>query len=168
MITKGHSQETFSRAHLYAVAARAGVTVSRPELDYGVDAILRPVVMVGKKMSESAFGIDVQLKSTTTWSRTAGHIKYDLDAAAYNRMIAREPGEIPLYVFLLCLPPDPDSWLDHSETETILRNCCYWYRANGPRTFNERTIAIDIPRSNLLTSDALISLIAAARSELMT
>ncbi|AZO77483.1 MULTISPECIES: DUF4365 domain-containing protein [unclassified Bosea (in: a-proteobacteria)] len=167
MITTAHSQQRLSFAHLYAVTAQAGINISRPEDDYGVDAFLRPVQIVRGRMSDSPFGIDVQLKASVGWTMTPQVVKYDLDAAAYNRMVDRVVGEIPLYVFLLCLPFFQAEWITLSEEETVLRNCCYWYRATGAPTPNKTTISVEIPRTNLVTADALNWLIKQARKELV-
>ncbi|WP_165361480.1 DUF4365 domain-containing protein [Lichenibacterium ramalinae] len=165
MITRQHTQELLSRAHLFASAAKAGYNVSYREFDYGVDYTVHSVGIdpeTGKR-KEDGFKFDLQLKSTVDWRFRGESVVYALDAGTLNAMIGRHR-LAPMFLTLLCLPRDEAAWLDSAEEDTTLRHCCYWYDARkDQRTTNPTTQTIDIPRRNLLTPDGLKTLMGLAR-----
>jgi hypothetical protein len=52
MLSKARRQEAPSRAYVQAVAASAGLAVSRPDPDYGIDLSPRLVRRWGRRVAE--------------------------------------------------------------------------------------------------------------------
>ena len=167
MITEQHTCEALSRAHLLTVAARAGANLEcRPamgdrEFDYGVDGTFHSIQIIGGRRAESGFALDFQLKASTRWRSKKDGIVYDLEAAAYNDLARRAAatGSTPIILLLLCLPEDRQQWVTVSDKELILRKCCYWHVISGETSENVSRVRITIPREQLLTPEALGSLI---------
>lgn len=169
MITRQHTQEALCRAHLIALAGLAGANYElQAGFDYGVDCTIRGVAVNpsdGRRIG-SGFSIELQLKSSTRWQLEEDSVVYDLEAKTWNDLVSREVAAIPLYLVLLCLPADDDDWLNCSEDQLVLKNCCYFYRPQGqPRTENTASVRIRIPRMNLFNSKAVIDLLRLARVE---
>jgi hypothetical protein len=93
MLTRNHRQEALSRAYVRAIAAQAGVTVSEPENDYGIDLSLRSIGLRDGRHRDVGLQLDLQLKSTTRGSIGASHVTYDLDVVNYDDL--RQPGGRP-------------------------------------------------------------------------
>lgn len=152
MITENHTQECLSLAFVHALTGVAGVNLQVRDRrhDYGIDGTFRPVTD-GTRHVENGFPVDFQLKSTINWEFVEDHIVYDVEAKTYNDLVGREPGSIPCILILLCLPKASNEWLVGTETELVLRNCCYWIQLTGTKTDNTSTKRIHIPRKNLLS-----------------
>lgn len=166
MLTESHTQECLSLAFVHAVTGLAGVNLGTTlRHDYGVDGSFRPVIINrnGRRV-ESGFQVDFQLKSSINWEYDGDAVIYDLEAKTYNDMVGRPATAIPLILLLLCLPRSSATWLAHTETELILRHCCYWMKLSGDPTDNITTKRIRIPRSNLLTPAALQEILATERN----
>lgn len=152
MISLQHTEELLSRAFVTAIAAKAGLnaTVNGSSLDYGTDGIFKRVNVVGSQREETGFGIEFQAKATKNW-RTLNSpdiIAYDMPSDAYNKLCRRcADGGIPIYLILLCLPPNADAWLELSHDELVLRHCCYWHRIVGPETQNQYSQVVTISRT---------------------
>ena len=165
MLTESHIKECLSLAYVHAVTGRAGVNLfvgSRH--DYGVDGTFKPVINLNGRRVESGYPVDFQLKSSINWEHDGDVVLYDLEAKTYNDMVGRTPSAIPLVLLLLCLPRNSTAWLVSAETELILRHCCYWMKLSGEPTDNSTTKRIRIPRSNLLTPDAVRAILATERT----
>lgn len=163
-ITMQHSQECLSLAYIYALAGMAGVNISIDRVyDYGVDGTLLPVTG-GARRVETGFKLDFQLKSTTRWQHDGEHVVYDLEAKTYNDLVGRDPAAVRCILILLCLPAEQAEWLGASETELLLRRCCYWTAIVGGPTENVATKTIRIPRTSLLTAESVHAALAAERA----
>lgn len=166
MITREHTQEALSLAYVHALAGRAGLNLGpRTTFDYGIDGTFWPVKVRDGALVESGYPVRFQLKATINWTHDGTDVVYDLDARAHRNLTEREPGEALAILILLCLPKDSTEWLSNTETELYLRHCCYWHRVPGPPTENASKQRIRIPRGNLLTAEALRSIMAVAREE---
>jgi hypothetical protein len=148
-----------------AVAARAGLITQPFNLDYGVDGTFRAVVK-GKngRMCPSGTGLDFQLKSTVNWWYEGEQVAYDLEAITYNDLVGRDRG-IDFILVLFCMPKDETHWLALTESELVLRHCCYWFRPTGAPTPNPSSVRIRFPRANLLTPESLLALMSEARQQ---
>ena len=165
MITQQHTKECLSVAYVHAVAGRAGVLIGSHNLDYGVDGSFQPLVTRSDgRRFPSGFPIDYQLKTTTDWEHDGDKVRYDLEAKTYNDLGSRPPGSIPCVLILLCLPPTEIDWVGITESELVMRNCCYWTYISGPPTTNTATKRIWIPRANVLTPESVNSLLAEERN----
>ncbi|WP_336492057.1 DUF4365 domain-containing protein [Methylobacterium nigriterrae] len=166
MITPEHTKELLSLAYVHALAGRAGLNLAAtPVFDYGVDGMFHPVKMRGRERVPTGFPVAFQMKATVDWRHDGEDVVYDLDARAHRNLTDREEGQMMMILILLCLPRDDTLWLVNSETELHLRHCCYWYLPPGPPTDHTSSIQIRIPRTNLLTPDALRGIMATAREE---
>jgi hypothetical protein len=147
-------QELLSRAYVHAVAAMAGVICSRPSEDFGLDLGLQEVVSRDRRYAFSGVQIDVQLKSTTRAEAKTTEIVYDLEVPVYD--LLREVVSIPPILVLLVLPADEALWLEQSEEQLIVRHCSYWLSLRGAdATTNQSTVRVHIPRSNVLSPQAI-------------
>ena len=162
MLTIQHIEEGLSRAYLMAVAARAGVNIGAQQHDYGVDGtIARIRILDGGRHVEDGIKFDFQLKATTKWRLNEDNVSYSLEAKTYNDMVERcsRLRTVPLLLVLMCLPDEQRLWLENDEEHLLLRRCCYWMTLAGNSTINSSTVAVRIPRSQLLTPDSLIKLL---------
>jgi hypothetical protein len=164
LITESHTQECLSLAFVHALTGVAGVNlqVGRRH-DYGIDGSFRPV-SAGSRHIETGFPVDFQLKSTINWEYADDHVIYDLEAKTFNNLVGRDPNGVPCILILLCLPKATTDWLVGSETEMVLRNCCYWVQLSGTATENTSTKRIRIPRKNLLSVDGIREILKIERA----
>jgi len=159
-LTEQHKAEALSQAYVHAVAARAGANVSTRVYDYGIDGSFHEIININGRRMESGITIHCQLKASKNWTLDNTNIIYDLEAKTYNDLIIMKGKQhIPCVLILLCLPQNPDEWLEMCEEYLQLRKCCYWIhvKANTP-TSNRRKVRISIPRNQRFTPDALITL----------
>jgi hypothetical protein len=163
LLTTQHIEESLCKAYVQALAGQAGVNLSYRLHDYGVDGTLCPVVIRGTRRIESGFPIDFQLKSTINWAYDDGLVIYDLEAKTYNDLVGREPEAARYMLILLCLPREREHWLVGSESEMILRHCCYWMFIDGDIIDSKVSKRIRIPRENLLTASSIHQLLNAER-----
>ena len=149
MITSNHTQECLSLAFVHALTGVAGVNLQLwRRHDYGIDGTFRPV-SAGPRHIENGFPVDFQLKSTINWSVDGDYVVYDIEAQTYNDLVMRDPAGVPCLLILLCLPNGTEDWLAGSESEMVLKNCCYWEQLTGGATENTSKKRIRIPRKNL-------------------
>jgi len=159
-MTENDIMAELSYAYLHAVTARAGFGCqagSRIDDGASVDALVR----VYEKMSVDSllwnFPIEVQLKATKqVLTEIDGRYSYFFQGIKrYDKL--RDPGSpLPKLLIVLLLPDDPAQWLTLDENSLISRRCAYWVSLEGaPASDNETGKTIAIPRSQLLTVEAL-------------
>jgi Domain of unknown function (DUF4365) len=74
-------EEQLSLAHVQAVAAQAGVSMSYFNLDYGFDGTFRSIRRNwGTMLVTQGFGLDFQLKASINYMTEPEYIVYDLEA----------------------------------------------------------------------------------------
>jgi hypothetical protein len=143
-------QECFGDAFLLAVAGAAGCAVSprRPD-DDSIDWTLSSKLPRRPKL-------DVQMKTTTVADDLRGEeIRYPLKRKNYDELILAEVFT-PRILVLVTLPRDVREWLSLSPDQLILRRYSYWLSLSGlPESNNEHFVTVSVPRSNLLTVEAL-------------
>jgi hypothetical protein len=161
LLPKQQIEELLSWAHVQAIAGQAGVDLSLPGRDFGVDGTFRPLTVLGSRRFPSGFALDFQLKASTQCQMQLEHVVYDLEVKTYNDLINRNLGgyAIPCILILKVLPADPAQWLESSEAGLVLRGGCYWVYLQGHPSSNKETVRIRIPRGQLLTSDSLLMLL---------
>lgn len=164
VLTQNHRQECLSLAYVHAVTGLAGVNlIIGRRHDYGVDGTLRAIVEINGRHVESGYPVDFQLKASMRWECDGSDVVYDLEAHTYNDMVGRTANECPLVLMLLCLPKDSHHWLDTTEKELVLRHGCYWTILEGEPTKNTQTKRVRLPKSNLLTANAIKDILAIER-----
>lgn len=121
-------EELLSWSHVRAIASRAGVSLSLPDRDFGVDGTFRQLAIQGTRRFPSGYALDFQLKASTRYQIKLEHIVYDLEVKTYNDLIRRRLGNyvIPCILILKILPSDPSQWLEVTESGLFLRGGCYW------------------------------------------
>ena len=155
-IPESHLKERLSVAYVKTVAAKAGAQYLTPDgTEYGTDGVIARVTLLSSgKYVATGWDFHCQLKATTSWIENNEHIIYDMDAEAYNKLVNWD-GNSPCLLVLLRLPKVKEEWLNMSEINLILKNCCYWEYLTGDPTNNVSKIRIRIPRRNLFTPQAL-------------
>jgi hypothetical protein len=155
LLTKNHRQEALSRAYIQAIAARAGMSCSFREMDYGIDVTVHEIGQQGRRYCETGFRIDFQAKSTSATALTDASVLYDLEVKAYDDLRAA-PARCPWLLVVLILPDDEAQWTEQTEEHLLVRRAAYWLSlaGRGPVT-NTRKVRLALPRENLFSIEAL-------------
>lgn len=163
MLTKNHRQEALTRAYIQAIAARAGMSCSFREMDYGIDVTVYEIGQRGKRFCETGFRIDFQAKSTGATALTDANVLYDLEIKNYDDLRAAPPLS-PRLLVVLILPEDERQWTEQTEEHLLVRRAAYWLslRGCGPVT-NTKRVRVALPRQNLFTIEALRELMQRVR-----
>jgi hypothetical protein len=158
-------EELLSFAHVQAVAARAGVSISSFDRDFGVDSTFRPITIIGNRRLVSGCALDFQLKSSTRCQVEAEHIVYDLEVKTYNDLVGRRLSSeaTPCILILKVLSPNQDHWLESGEDGLFLPGACYWEYLQGNLSQNKESIRIRISREQQLSPAYLIKLLNCTR-----
>ncbi len=163
-ITIQHTMEFLSYSYVCAVAAKAGVTVAKYNLDYGIDVTLSEVqILPNGKPQPSGWSLHLQLKASTATRVRDDEVIYDMDVDAYNKL-AYQNGP-PCFLVLMRLPKDSDIWLSLSEEELLLKSCCYWKHIDGPPSDNSSSITIGIPRDQQFNPNSIGQLFSLVKTE---
>jgi hypothetical protein len=149
-------KEWFSRAFVTAVSAAAGYTVEFRLNDVdGVDATIY----------DGGVSVDLQLKATSSPTKTDEFVSHDLDVRTYDllRGVRSSPG----YLAVVVLPKQLSRWLHHTRERLLLRHCGYWLDLSGlPSTTNTSTVRIHLPLENTLSVPHLREIMRDARRRL--
>jgi Domain of unknown function (DUF4365) len=150
-------EEQLSLAHVQAIAAQAGVSVSYFSIDYGIDGTFRSISNRGSRLVVDGFGLDFQLKASINCIIEPEHIVYDLDVKNYNDLIDRQFSNrrIPFILLLKVLPTDQSEWLTATEDCLTLNGGCYWTSLSGELSNNIKTVRIRISRRQFFSPTAL-------------
>jgi len=115
--------------------------------------------MDGARRIDIGAFLSLQLKASVNWTLEQEYVAFDLEADAYNRLVFQSTNAtLPCALVLCCLPPDPAQWMSVCEDDFIFRKCCYFYFIDGETTNNTASKRIRIPRTQLLTPEALVRL----------
>jgi hypothetical protein len=140
------------------VAAAAGFTVSKPEPDIaGIDFEVKGT----KEVRDDFPRIEVQVKS---WSAPSGsedawHYR-GLTETQFNVLAGKRT--VPVFLFLVVVPPDVMQYADASEHVLRLSHAAYWVSLESKTKIAEpiadRHVQVTVPRQQLLTVESLTSL----------
>ena len=152
-------KEEFSYAYIRAVASVAGYAVEqklRAMDNAGVDVTIEVPGEIGEILFPK---FDAQVKCTSSQSVLHNdYIKFPLEVKNYNKLRHEKP-LTPQLLIVVLVPTDINGWINISEDKTLMKKCGYWISLKGrPKTNNNTTITIDIPRINLFTPSALLSI----------
>ncbi|MGS0560534.1 DUF4365 domain-containing protein [Microbacterium aurugineum] len=142
-------KERFSRAWIVAAAATA---------DYTYEIVADDERGVDMTVHSSEHTLDFQLKATSKPDLQDGFLIHDLDVRTYNLLRSTTRSAYGVLA-LIVLGPDTSEWhvLDHDVT--TLAKCAYYLPLMGlPATTNAATVRLKVPLDNLLTADAMRSL----------
>ncbi|MCY1083575.1 DUF4365 domain-containing protein [Archangium lansingense] len=146
-------KEKFGEAYLRAVAAVAGFTLYRPEVDD--DSVDWGIAARGTEVLRRRPRVEVQLKCTSAQVLREDGVYFSLGLRNYDQL--RETNLlVPRVLLVVRLSTGLDDWLAQSEQELALRHCAYWVslRGHGPTT-NLGTITVVLPRLQVLSPGAL-------------
>jgi Domain of unknown function (DUF4365) len=119
-------EEPLSLAHVHAISAVAGISISNFDRDFGADGTFRQITILGNRRYVSGYALDFQLKASTQCQIEAESIVYDLEVKAYHDLVNRQQmiGSTPIVLILKVLPYDRDQWLNVSEDSLLLSGGC--------------------------------------------
>ncbi|WP_052460536.1 DUF4365 domain-containing protein [Microbacterium gorillae] len=144
-------KERFSRAWIIAAAASA---------DFTYEIVADDERGVDMTVHSSQHTLDFQLKATSNPELRNGHLIHDLDVRTYNllRSTTRSAHGV---LALIVLGPDTTTWHVPDHDATTLAKCAYYLSLTGmPATANAATVRLEVPVANLLTADAMRSLMS--------
>jgi Domain of unknown function (DUF4365) len=158
-------QELLSVAHIQAVAARSGVSISNFDKDFGIDGTFRQIATIGNRRFTSGYALDFQLKASTNYTLEPEHIVYDLEVKTYNDLVQRRLSSdaTPCVLILKALPSDSEQWLTTAEAGLLLGGACYWEYLEGELSQNKQSVRIRIPRVQEFSPESLLRLMTSAR-----
>jgi hypothetical protein len=146
-------KEQFSIAYLRAVAATAGFAVSPPGVDD--DSVDYTIAVRGGSGTIRSPRLDIQLKCTAAPLAAGADLRYALKKKNCDDLRG-DAFMVPRLLIVVRVPELTQDWLRQSENELAMRHCGYWVSLRGkPDMTNETTVTVSVPRSNVLTVDAL-------------
>jgi hypothetical protein len=153
-------QEQFANAFLVTIAAVAGFSAAKPDVDN--DSVDWTVASRPSRRPK----IDIQMKSRRIEDADRDDlIRYDLKRKNYDDLILKDLFT-PRLLVLVLVPPDIANWLELTPDQLVLRRCAYWVSLAGhPPTDNETTVRVSVPRANLLNVASLEGLMQRANDQ---
>src|SRR5438046_533103 len=147
-MTSEQQMEQFSLAYVRAVAAAAGVNVSRPEVDDdSVDIMFSVKSVVGRPQPPL---LEVQVKCTAAPIARGQSIRFPLKIKNYNDLIGDR--YVPRILIVVAVPKPVRDWLTQDEKSLVLRRCGYWVSLAGePETANSTSVTVEVPRTQLFS-----------------
>ena len=155
-MTPEQQKEQFSIAYVRAVAAAAGVNVSRPEVDDdSVDIRFSKRSIAGTAVPPM---LEAQLKCTSTYVPDGGIIRFPLRLKNYNEL--RGQHFIPRVLVVIIVPEQIGDWLAQNEEQMLIRKCGYWVSLEDmPETNNVASVTINLPSAQRFSIGDLRSLL---------
>ena len=157
---RNQKKELFSTAFVKAIAAQVGFRTMIPDVDDdSVDIIIK-----GRGYSAPIRNpqLEVQLKCTATDDESSDVLKFNLSIKNYNDLRGDDILS-PRYLFVVVVPKEPKDWLSHEARFTKLQHCCYWMSIKDfPETTNTTSVTIDIPKTQVLSAESMLSLMEMA------
>jgi hypothetical protein len=151
-------KEQFSIAYVRAVAAVAGFSVHKPEVDDdSVDLALAASGDVGTLRSPR---LDMQIKCTSREILGAESVVFALPIKNYDDLRPTEV-MVPRILIVVLVPNEIEEWLTHSEEQLEMKHCGYWMSLRGRDASNNvETVTVHLPRHNIFTAQALQEIMA--------
>lgn len=149
-------KEQFSITYIRAIAAVAGYSLYRPEVDN--DSVDLGIVSKGGTGTVLAPRLELQLKSTARNLSNENYINYPLILKNYNDL--KINALVPRILVVVLIPEKITDWIKQTDDELCLRHCAYWVSLRGMvDTKNTSNVTIEIPRSNQFTPLSLQAMI---------
>lgn len=141
----------FGVVYLRAIAATAGYGADPPESDYdSIDLVISS--RLGKRPR-----LEFQVKCAGGATPEGDDFGFELSKKNYDDL--RADTVIPRLLFILIIPENLEDWLRQTERRMNLRRCGYWASLQGlGESPNTNSVTVRVPRGNLLTPQALQSL----------
>lgn len=158
-------QEEISMAYVHMVASAAGLTLLDWKTDYGaIDITLKSYVDYGCIGGHQPH-IDLQLKCTVQDnSNSAGdHFSWSVNKRTHQ-LLTNPNRAVPATFGVMAIPDDPGLWLSHNKDGLLARSHLYFLRGKDFPEFPEgqKTTSLAIPKSNLLSASAMLTLMKEA------
>lgn len=156
VLTLNHKKEQLSIAYIRAVAAAAGFSCTKPDVDDdSVDAILACSGAYGDDTLLRSPRIELQAKAAAdALLPEATSVKFPLPVKNYEDL--RGITLIPRILVVMLVPDAVEDWIEQTEEMMLMRRCAYWVSLNGlPATENTSNITIDVPRGQIFNVESL-------------
>lgn len=155
-LTLNHKKEQLSIAYVRAVAAAAGFSCTKPDVDDdSVDVMVSCSGTYGEATLLRSPRIELQAKATAdelTPEDTC--IKFPLPIKNYEDL--KGITLIPRILVVMLVPDEVDNWIEQSEEQMLMRRCAYWVSLQGmPETDNKTRITIEVPRNQIFNVESL-------------
>ena len=148
-------KEQFSVAYMRAVAAVAGFSAQRPEIDK--DSVDYNLAACDGDELRARPRLDVQLKCTAADILREHALRFPLSRKNYDDLRARTL--VPRILLVVLVPTDISDWLLQSEDEMVVRRCGYWTNLSGAgATDNDSSVTVNVPRTQMFTPASLSEL----------
>lgn len=162
LMTKQQHQGLHGEGYVFALASAAGLVVSRPGIDLDtVDWIVSSPGPMGTARSPK---IELQVKSCSDPVGSADSWTYRLKRKHFNNLAG--PGfVIPRYLVLVTVPTDAASFAVCAAECMRLHHAAYWASLVDEQPIPDgadapATVAVRVPKRNLLTPASLVALVA--------
>lgn len=153
--------EHMSIAYVEALSAYHGYSVTKPPVDNeGVDLYISCKDRVVKDSLLLSVQLNVQMKSSfsSITYDSNGDVHYPLEVKNYN-LLTETMLANPTILILFEMHDVESNWIEHNPDFLKITKCAYWASLKGQeKTENKGTKTIVIPKENILTPDALKSL----------
>lgn len=160
-IPLSHMKERLSEAYVRTVVARAGAKFDPPEApEYGVDGAIRKVrLLPNGKYKGTGWLFYIQIKATENIELRDGFVSYKMDGEAYNKLVTWEGSAFCILV-VFRVPKEQKDWLNISEENLLLKNCCYWTILPAAPEINPNSSkTIRIPREQIFNPETVETLL---------
>ncbi|GAB2586040.1 DUF4365 domain-containing protein [Streptomyces capparidis] len=158
-LTTTASLETLQVAHLHAVAAAAGCSLSQPFPGGGADWH----VSHGSPRHDADGEVTIRVQLRCAY-RMAPHpegssfsLTLDNDHLAG---LARTHVSVPKILVVMVAPRARDAWLHADHDRLELRHCCYWTNLAGHALTGRYRTTVRIPTSRIFDDRALCQMMA--------
>lgn len=142
---QGNHGESF----IGAVASAAGLSCSKPDLDFGFD---RNVEALDGEM------IRLQIKTTSAFLATqANALRFPLDIDAYDRL--RRMHAVPSFLVVVEVPTAQADWTGQMASGLVFRRRALFVSLAGAGpSSNVTSVTVSLPLANMVTPRALLKL----------
>ncbi len=148
--------EALQESYVRGVAAAAGCIVARPEIDEGVDLIMRHTH--AQHGGDQVARLEVQLKATATRVADDGKsVSTIVSRDRYDYFRSADPSFGKILV-IMHLPESPDSWCLSTPDALLIRHRAYWVNLEGAQERNTNSVTVNIPTTNVFDDGALCSI----------
>lgn len=158
-LTLNHKKEQLSIAYIRAIAAAAGFSCTKPDVDDdSVDIMISCSGTFGDNALMRSPRIEVQAKATAAELRPDSEsIKFSLPVKNYEDL--KGITLVPRILVVMLVPEDVETWIEQNENHMLVRRCAYWVSLQGQSdTENVSSITIDIPRNQIFNVTSIQSL----------
>ncbi len=152
-------KEEFSYGYLQLLCATNGLALEKT--GRAIDNIGIDVIIIGTKKINKIYAprLDVQVKCTSQDIEKENVVKFKLKVEAYNKL-RYEYNYAKTILIVVIVPESLEKWLVVENDRIMLRKCGYWICLKGyPKTENDDTITIDIPKKNIISDQTLLHLL---------